>query len=92
MFESYYILKKKNENTLVKEIKLCHLCKKELVNRKCPNDDCLSHRLTRKEVVKKSIKIVTVDIAAQLDVILGEYYSLIVKHKRKQKYNILSSE
>jgi hypothetical protein len=79
--ESYYKYKKSFKNTLVKEHKLCHICKMKFVNNKCPSESCCSNREEKKINIKKSIKVIEADIETQIRTILTNHFNTIVKYK-----------
>lgn len=81
MLETYYRFKTNFNYNLIKEIKLCHICQRELINKECPSETCSSHSLEKKIVLKKSIKVVTADIEAQIRLVLCNHYESIVKYK-----------
>lgn len=86
--ESYYRFKSLTKTNLIKQIKLCNLCKKELVNGSCPNDSCGSSRIyqgNKNLISKKSIKIIEADLKSQIEIVLLHHYEHIVKYKSIHK-------
>ena len=81
MYESYYRFKRATTKSLINETKLCHLCNKELINQTCLNESCLSKNLSPREVIKKSIKILSSNLHKQLETILSKHYADMVKYK-----------
>ena len=78
---SFYVINKMFTTNLVKEYKLCHICKKQLANNKCPSETCLSNSQNAHLNIRKSIKIVTADIKTQLNSIIKTNLDNINKYK-----------
>jgi hypothetical protein len=83
MIESYYRFNKSFKNPLIKQIKLCHICRSELINNTCPRQLCYSKQLEKEIVIKKSIKIIVADIKTQIITILSNHYETMVNYKHK---------
>ena len=49
----------------------------------CPNLNCASADMSKKERIKKSIKIVIANVCSQLKNILSNYYERMITYKGK---------
>ena len=67
---SFGIIKKKFTKNSTKEFKLCHICKRELINKTCPSAFCITNSYTPKFNISKSIKVVTADIHTQIHTVI----------------------
>ena len=81
--ETFYRFKKCFNFNIPKEKRLCSICKRELKDNKCPCSTCVSIRFTKKEAIRRSIKIVSVGIRPILINILNNHYDKMIRYKSK---------
>ena len=81
--DTFYKFNKSFNYEMIKEKKLCSICQKEMKLNQCPNLNCASANMSKKERVKKSIKIVIANVCSQLKNILSNYYERMITYKGK---------
>lgn len=83
MASSLRLIKKKFTTTTnsTKEYKLCHICKRELINKRCPSDSCITHNYASRVNISKSIKVETDDIHTQIHTVLQSNLEIIKRYR-----------
>jgi len=52
--ESFYLFNKSFKNSMIREVKLCNICKKVFIKNECPSLNCPSRREEKKKKKYKS--------------------------------------
>ena len=80
---TFYEINKTLTSSTIQEYKLCEICQRVLMGKKCPSETCISNINVKCHI---PIKVFMLDIERQIMFIFNNHYDTIIKYMSKNLF------